>query len=148
VKAISVEQGILDTSTVILLDRLTDPSELPAEPLITAVTLAELSVGPLVASDEAERAARQARLQQAEADFEPLPFDVAAARAFGRVAASLRGSGRKVQARTYDAMIAATAMANNVPLYSVNPTDFEGIVGLDLRAVRHPDQVQGRHNPA
>lgn len=146
--AISVEQGILDTSTVILLDRLTDPSELPAEPLITAVTLAELSVGPLVASDEAERAARQARLQQAEADFEPLPFDVAAARAFGRVAASLRGSGRKLQARTYEAMIAATAIANNVPLYSVNPTDFESIVGLDLRAVRHPDEVQGRQNPA
>jgi predicted nucleic acid-binding protein len=148
VTAVSPEQGILDTSTVILLDRLTDISELPAEPLITAVTLAELSVGPLVASDDAERAARQARLQQAEADFDPLPFDADAARAFGRVAASLRGSGRKVQARTYDAMIAATAVANNVPLYSVNPTDFDGIVDLDLRAVRYPDQVQGPRNPS
>ena len=68
--------GVLDTSTVVLIDRL-DPESLPAEPVITAVTLAELSVGPLVASDEGERLARQLRLQQVEASFEPLPFDVA-----------------------------------------------------------------------
>lgn len=107
--------------------------------MITTVTLAELSVGPLVATDEAVRAARQAHLQQAEADFEPLPFDVEAARAFGRVAASLRRAGRKVQARAYDAMIAAIAVANDLPLYTVNPQDFEGVDGLDLRAVPHPD---------
>ncbi len=130
--------GILDTSTVILLERV-QADDLPAEPLITAVTLAELSVGPLVASDATERAARQARLQQAEADFDPLPFDADAARAFGRVAASLRHAGRKVQARTYDAMIAATAIANRLPLYTVNPADFEGIADLDLRRIAHPD---------
>ena len=79
-------RGILDTSAVILLPRITDPAALPIEPVTTAVTLAELSVGPLVARDERERAARQAHLQQAEADFTPLPFDAAAARAFGRVA--------------------------------------------------------------
>lgn len=112
----------------------------PAEPLITAITLAELSVGPLVASEPTERAARQARLQQAEADFEPLPFDRAAARAFGAIAASLRETGQKVQARSYDAMIAAIAVANVLPLYTVNPVDFEGIDGLDLRPVAHPDQ--------
>jgi len=78
------ERGVLDTSTLILLPRLEDPALLPAEPLITAVTLAELSVGPLVASTDAERAARQAHLQQAEADFDPLPFDARAARSFGR----------------------------------------------------------------
>ena len=89
-KETSTPQGILDTSVVILLERLTGPSDLPDELLITAVTLAELSVGPLVASNDVERAARQARLQQAEADFEPLAFDADAARAFGRVAASLR----------------------------------------------------------
>lgn len=130
--------GILDTSTLILLERLSD-RELPDEPLITAITLAELSVGPLVATEDAERAARQARLQQAEADFDPLPFDADAARAFGRVAASLRHAGRKVQARAYDAMIAATAVANRLPLYTVNPADFEGIPDLDLRAIAHPD---------
>lgn len=76
-------RGVLDTSTVILLQRLTDATALPAEPLITAVTLAELSVGPLIAGEESERVARQAHLQQAEADFDPLPFDASAARAFG-----------------------------------------------------------------
>ena len=133
------QRGILDTSTVILLSRITDPALLPSEPLITAVTLAELSVGPLVATDDQERAARQAHLQQAEADFDPLEFDAAAARAFGRVAASLRQAGRKVQARAYDAMIAATAVANDLPLYTVNPSDFDGIEGLDVRPVTHPD---------
>ncbi len=131
--------GVLDTSTVILLERV-EADDLPAEPLITAVTLAELSVGPLVAFDATERAARQARLQQAEADFDPLPFDADAARAFGRVAASLRDAGRKVQARAYDAMIAATAIANRLPLYTVNPADFGGIADLDLRRIAHPDQ--------
>lgn len=134
------ELGILDTSTVVLLGRL-HPDDLPKEPLITALTLAELSVGPLVTANRKERAARQAVLQQAEADFRPLPFDADAARAFGRVAASLRASGRKVQARSYDAMIAATAIANDLPLYTVNPVDFAGIDGLDLRPVTHLDQA-------
>jgi predicted nucleic acid-binding protein len=131
-------RGILDTSTVIFLGRLSDATVLPAEPLITAVTLAELSVGPLVASEESERVARQSQLQQAEADFEPIPFDAGAARAFGRVVASLRRSGRKPTARTYDAMIAATALANELPLYSCNPSDFSGIDGLDVVAVPVP----------
>lgn len=125
-------RGLLDTSTVILLGRLADASVLPDEPLVAAVTLAELAVGPLVAVDEAERARRQAHLQQAEADFEPLPFDAAAARAFGTVAASLRRCGRKTAARTYDAMIAATALANDLPLYTCNPDDFDGIEGLPV----------------
>ncbi len=128
-------RGILDTSTVISLSRLTDASPLPSEPLITTVTLAELSVGPLVARNETERAARQAQLQQAEADFEPLPFDAGAARAFGRVAASLRKAGRKTTARAYDAMIAATAVANGHPLYTCNPSDFAGIEDLEVIAV-------------
>ena len=131
-------RGILDTSTVILLQRLADATSLPAEPQITAVTLAELSVGPLVAQEEAERVARQAHLQQAEADFDPLPFDASAARAFGRVAASLRRSGRKATSRAYDAMIAATAIANDLPLYTCNPADFSGIDGLNVVAVPVP----------
>ncbi len=131
-------RGILDTSTVIFLRRLDDAAVLPREPLITAVTLAELSVGPLVTDDEDERATRQAHLQQAEADFDPLPFDAGAARAFGRVAASLRRSGRKPSARAYDAMIAATAVANELPVYTCNPADFAGIDGLEVVAVPVP----------
>lgn len=134
-------EGLLDTSTVILLPRLRDPEALPAEPRISTITLAELSVGPLVASDDAERAARLAHLQQAEADFDPLPFDADAARAFGQVAASLRRSGRKTSARTYDAMIAAVALANELPLYTCNPDDFNGIDGLTVIAIPHPDAL-------
>jgi hypothetical protein len=130
---------VLDTNTVIVLTRVEDAASLPAEPLITAITLAELSVGPLVASTEEERAARQAHVQQAEADFVPLPFDASAARAFGRVAVSLRRSGRKTQARAYDALIAATALANDLPLYTCNPDDFAGIDGLAVVTVPVPD---------
>lgn len=137
---LSLKQGILDTSTVILLSRILDPSVLPTEPLITAITLAELSVGPLVALSDDVRVARQAHLQQAEADFDPLPFDANAARAFGRVAASLRESGRKATARTYDAMIAATALANDLPLYTCNPSDFTDIDGLTVIDVPHPNE--------
>jgi len=87
------ERGLLDTNTLILLPLFEDATALPGQPLISTITLAELSVGPLVARTESERAARQAHLQQAEADFDPLPFDAAAARAFGQVAASLRRAG-------------------------------------------------------
>lgn len=126
--------GVLDTSTLIVIDRL-NLDQLPQEPLITAVTLAELSVGPLVTADDHERSARQARLQQAEAAFDPLPFDAAAARAFGGVASSLRRSGRKVKTRAFDAMIAAIAAAHDLPVYTCNPADFEGVDGLTVRPV-------------
>lgn len=133
-------RGVLDTSTVILLSRMTDPSTLPAEPSITTITLAELSVGPLVTDDEEERATRLAHLQQAESDFDAIAFDAAAARAFGRVAAALRRAGRKPAARAYDALIASIAIAEDLPLYTCNPQDFTAIPGLDLRTVPHPDR--------
>jgi tRNA(fMet)-specific endonuclease VapC len=134
----SPESGLLDTNTLILLSQISDPSTLPERPQISTITLAELSVGPLVASDEAERAARLAHLQQAEADFDPLPFDAAAARAFGAVAAGLRRAGRKPAARAYDAMIAAVAIANGLAVYTCNPEDFAGIEGLTVVPVPHP----------
>jgi len=134
-----MSRGILDTSTLILLGRIQDTGALPDEPQITAITLAELSVGPLVASNQKERSARQAHLQQAEADFEPLPFDAAAARSFGQVAAGLRRAGRKSAARAYDAMIAATAISNDLPIHTCNLRDFSGIERLMVIAVPHPD---------
>lgn len=132
-------RGVLDTNAVVLLDRL-DAADLPDRPTITTVTLAELSVGPLVTDDDQERAARQARLQAAEASFDPLPLDVAAAQTFGRVAAGLRRAGRKPQARAFDALIAAIAIANELPLYTCNEGDFAGIPELRLRPIPHPDQ--------
>jgi predicted nucleic acid-binding protein len=131
--------GLLDTNTLVLLPRLSDPEALPLEPVISTVTLAELSVGPLVATSEIDREGRLAILQQAEADFDALPFDKPAARAFGRVAAALRRSGRKPAARSFDAMIAAVAIAYDLPLFTVNPNDFSGIDGLTVVEVPHPD---------
>lgn len=137
---IETSAGIIDTNTLIFLERL-DPRVLPDEPIITAITLAELSVGPLVAIDDQERAARQARLQVAESSFEPLPFDASAARVFGRVAASLRRSGRKPAARAFDALIASTAIANGLELYTCNPKDYAGIDDLSLIVIPHPDAI-------
>jgi predicted nucleic acid-binding protein len=131
---------MLDTSTVILLGRIDDPATLPDEAVVSAITLAELSVGPLVAANADDGAARQAHLQQAEADFEAVAFDGEAARVFGTVAASLRASGRKPAARAYDALIAASAIAHGLPLFTCNPADFEAISGLEVRAVPHPDR--------
>ena len=130
--------GVVDTNIVILLGRL-HAQDLPVEPVITVVTLAELSVGPLVTDDPTERAARQARLQETEAAFDPLPFDAAAARAFGRLAAGLRRSGREVRPRALDALIASVAVANELPLYTCNPGDFTGMSALTLVVVPHPD---------
>ena len=87
------------------------------------------------------REARQTVLQQVEADFDPLPFDAQAARAFGRVAASLRRSGRRPAARSNGAMIAAVAIANDLPLFTCNPEDFQGIEDLTIVGVPYPGQA-------
>lgn len=137
-------RGMLDTSVVILLGTLPDASALPEQAVISAVTLAELSVGPHVARTDRERSARQAHLQQAEADFDAIAFDARAARAFGRVAADFRSVGRKPGARAYDALIAASAIAEGLALFTCNPDDFAGIGELDVRAVPHPDGPPSR----
>lgn len=133
-------RGLLDTSTVILLGQLGYPEQFPAECLISTVTLAELSVGPAVASTEEESADRLIHLQQAEADFEAVPFDASAARSFTRVATAMRRAGRKPAARAYDALIAATALAHDLPLYTCNPDDFREIDGLSVRPVAPPEE--------
>jgi len=130
-------RGVLDTNTLILLERL-ELAALPEEPVITVITLAELSVGPLATDNPQEQAARQLRLQETEAAFEPLPLDTAAARRFGQVAASLRRSGRTPAARAFDALIASIALANGLEVYTCNPEDFAGIDGLGVVAVPHP----------
>lgn len=126
--------GLLDTSVVIELPILST-ADLPAFPTISVITLAELSVGPEVSKTSDERQRRQLVLQHTEASFDPLPFDAACARRFAIVAGSLRQSGRKTQARAFDALIAATALAHNLPLYTRNAQDFEGIAGLEVCAV-------------
>ncbi|GHF25962.1 type II toxin-antitoxin system VapC family toxin [Pseudolysinimonas yzui] len=131
----TAERGLIDTNVVIRLAHL-DPESLPAVSAISTVTLAELSVGPLLTTDPRERALRQLHVQQAESDFEPLPFDAAVARIYSGVAADLRLAGRKRVARAFDSLIAATAISHNIPLYTANPDDFAAISGLDVRTVR------------
>jgi predicted nucleic acid-binding protein len=120
-------RGLLDTSVVIDHDVI-DVGLLPGESAIAAITLAELAAGPHATSDDEERVRRQDRLQWAAATWDPLPFDAEAARAYARVFASVRATGRSSRARVADLLIAATAAANGLSLYTRNPSDF---VGLD-----------------
>lgn len=137
-------RGVIDTSVVIDLERV-DPSALPAELAVSAVTLAELAAGPHATNDEAERARRQERLQRAEATFDPLPLDAAAARAYGRIYAAVAGAGRKARGRrALDLLVAATTLAADLPLYTRNREDFRGLGELlDVVAVEVPPPTAG-----
>lgn len=133
----TVLRGLLDTSVVIALDRLS-PDQLPGEPVISTITLAELAAGPHATDDREERARRQDRLQRIEALMEPLPFDTAAARAYGPVYAATVASGRKARSpRAIDLLIASVALGHGLPLFTRNPRDFEHLreSGLELHAV-------------
>jgi predicted nucleic acid-binding protein len=115
---------------VIDMERI-DPTDLPVEIGISAITLAELAAGPHATTDPAERARRQDRLQRAEATFDPLPVDANVARAFGRIYAAVAAAGRKARGRrAFDLVIAATAVAAGLPLYTRNPDDFAGLADL------------------
>ena len=129
------QQDLLDTNIVILREWI-NPAELPDEMAISAITLAELSAGPheVRRNDEqdrydehAERARRMEILQRVESEFDPVPFDAEAARIFGRVTAAVIAAGRKPRGRVPDLMIAATAIAEGLPLFTTNPGDFTGL---------------------
>lgn len=124
------QRGVLDTSVLIDLDEL-DPSLLPVEVAVSAITMAELAAGPHATNDAHERGRRQDRLQRAEAAFDPLPFDSDAARAYGRIFASVMTSSRKARgARAIDLLIAATALATGLPVYTRNGDDLRALDGL------------------
>lgn len=123
-------RGLIDTSVVIELERL-DPEELPAALAVAAITLAELAAGPHASDDLTERARRQERLQLTEATFDAIPFDADCARAYGRVYAETIAAGRKARGkRAIDLLIAATALSSQLPLYTANPADFDGLDAL------------------
>ncbi len=120
-------RGILDTSVIIDLERI-DRAKLPIDIAVSAITMAELAAGPHATTDVDERARRQDRLQRAEAIFDPLPFDIEAARAYGRIYAVVATTGRKARgARAVDLLIAATACALGLPLFTRNPEDFKDL---------------------
>jgi predicted nucleic acid-binding protein len=125
--------GLLDTN-IMILRRWIDPAELPAEMAISTITLAELSAGPhevgrddAQPDEHAERARRLDVLQRAENEFDPTPFGVEAARAYGRVTAAVIAAGRKPRRRIADLMIAAVAIAEDLPLFTTHPGDFRGL---------------------
>jgi len=119
-------RGILDTSVVI--DRTTvDPAALPDTWALSAITLAELSAGPLLTDDPAIQAERQIDLQWAESTVEAIPFTSDTSRIFGQLCGLVRAAGRKPQPKALDPMIAATAVEHNVSLYTRNPKDLQGL---------------------
>lgn len=142
------QQGLLDTN-ILVLRRWIDPAELPDEMAISAVTLAELSAGPSQVrsnaeqdqyDEHAERARRTETLQRAESEFDPIPFDAEAARIYGRVTAAVVSAGRKPRRRIADLMIAATAIAEDLPLFTTNPDDYAGLDKLvRVITVTRPD---------
>ncbi|MFH0519508.1 MULTISPECIES: type II toxin-antitoxin system VapC family toxin [unclassified Streptomyces] len=147
------EQGLLDTN-IMILRKWIDADELPAEMAISTITLAELSAGPhqVRGNDEqsdydehAERARRMDVLQRAENEFDPIPFDVEAARLYGRISAAVVSTGRKPRRRVADLMIAAIAAAEELPLFTTNPDDFKGLDDLiTIVPVTRPEILHDR----
>jgi predicted nucleic acid-binding protein len=124
------ERGLVDTSVLIELESI-GTAALPKELAVSAVSFAELVAGPHATADRRERARRQDRLQRVQATFDPLPFDADAARAYGQIYAAVRSAGRKARGRRFaDLLIAATALAAGLPLYTRNPGDFAGLKDL------------------
>jgi predicted nucleic acid-binding protein len=124
------DRGLIDTSVAVVLGTLAR-ERLPGEIAVSALTLAELASGPHAARGDLERSRRQAHLQQIEASFESLPFDAACARSYGRVYAAVALAGRKPRGpRAVDLMIAATAIAHQLPLFTRNAADLHGLDSL------------------
>ncbi|HET7295157.1 MAG TPA: type II toxin-antitoxin system VapC family toxin [Vicinamibacteria bacterium] len=130
-------RGLLDTSAVIDLERI-ELDALPGEAAVSSLTMAELAAGPHATIDPEERARRLDRLQRAEATFTPVSFGPNAARAYGRLYAAVAAQGRKARGRrAIDLLIAATALAEGLPLYTRNPDDFRGLSKLlEIRALK------------
>lgn len=143
---------LLDTN-ILILRQWINPAELPARMAISAITLAELSAGPHEVrnnaeqqdyDEHAERARRMEILQRVENEFDPIPFDAEAARIYGRIAAAVVAAGRKPRRRLADQMIAATAIAAGLPLFTTNPADYHGLDKLltTISVTRPPSLVR------
>lgn len=119
-------RGLLDTCVVIDLPTI-DPGLLPVEAAVASVVLAELAQGVAMTTDPVETLARAQRLADAEAAFAAIPFDREAARRFGTLVALTLRANRSPRPRRMDLMIAATAAAQGLPLYTRNADDFTGL---------------------
>ena len=123
-------KGVLDTSVIIARQ----VSGLPDQAAISAASIAELHFGVHLARTDHERRARVRRLTEIEAGFDPLPIDASVARSYGMLAHLVATAGRQPRRRAMDLLIAATAHAHGVTLYTRNATD---LVGLEEEVAIH-----------
>lgn len=124
------ERGLLDTSAVIGIESI-EPSRLPVASAISCLTLAELRSGPYAATDAVERLRRRRHLARIEPLVTALPFEARCASAYGQVHAAVAAVDRKPRgSRAVDLMIAATACAHELPLYTLNAADLAGLESL------------------
>lgn len=119
-------RAVLDTSVLVAGGF----AHLDSELAISTASLAELHFGVLVTDDATVRAARLQRLALVERSLEPLPVDDAVARSYGILAAAVAQQGRQPRRRVFDLLIAATAHAREVRLYTHNPADLRGLEQL------------------
>lgn len=131
-----MSRGLLDTSVIIAQSEAPGLEALPDEAAISVASLAELHYGVLAAKNQDIRRLRLQRLGQVEATFQPLPIDSDVARAFARVAHTVKMAGQQPRARVMDLWIAATALSHRLSLYTHNRDDFSPLRQLiDIRPV-------------
>jgi predicted nucleic acid-binding protein len=123
-------RALLDTSFFVATEsgRPLGEMEGVTETEVSVVTLAELTLGVLIA-DEDERSARVATLSAVESRWDPLPIDAEVARQFARIVAALRAGGRRVP--VLDALVAATALVEQIPVVTQD-SDYEAIPGVEV----------------
>jgi predicted nucleic acid-binding protein len=126
----SGQRALIDTSVLAGLKR-SELLRLSSRLAASTVTIAELARGPGAATEDLEKVRRRLHLEQVEASVEALPFDLACARAYGAVRGAVQCIGRKPRgSRAMDLLIAATALAHDMPLYTLNPKDLRGLEDL------------------
>ncbi|MHB8504105.1 MAG: PIN domain-containing protein [Acidimicrobiales bacterium] len=123
-------RALLDTSFFVATEAGRPLGEMNGvtETEISVATLAELTVGVLVASD-ADRSTRVATLSAVESTWDPLPVDTEVARQFAHIVAALRRSGRRVP--VLDALVAATAVVEDIPVVTQD-RDYAAIPGVEV----------------
>ena len=123
-------RALLDTSFFVATEsgRPLGSMDEVTETEVSVVTLAELTVGVLVANDT-DRPARVATLSMVESTWDPLPVDAEVARQFARIVAILRAAGRRVP--VLDALVAATAVVEQIPVVTQDH-DYDAIRGVQV----------------
>ncbi len=117
--------GLLDTSVFIARESGRPLGELPERVCVSVVTLGELELSVLVASDDDIRARRADTLALARA-AEPVPLMESAFSAWVRIVADCRAAGLHRTVKLTDALIAATAVDRGLPVITQDG-DFDTI---------------------